>query len=302
MKKEKACIVYISSRNQCLKHSMKSIWDNYNCKYNYPVHVHYFDDIYDSEDLRKEMTKHTSQQTYWKSVPYETPPHIEEKELYYNRRDLWYVRSSFPITRKGYLHMCHFTSNMYNYPNTDLHNYDYLMTHDDEAGYVTKATFDPVEIMDSREELMGALSYKVCGLKNGVPHQGYLDGSLNLWSFVKGYLRSYKLTPKLPQMVETLNNPSMDWRLLPQPDTYVIKTKMFETESWRNWIQAVNKFGGNYKYRWGDCLVLGMYYHIHHGKVYDFSAEGNPVEMGIYKQNAYRHIQDYAPGVKDNTK
>jgi hypothetical protein len=302
MKKNKACIVYISSRNKCLKLSLDSIWKKYNHRHEYPVYVHYFDDIYDNVDLREKITNKLPQTVNWRSVPYETPKHISEKELFYNRKDLWYVRNSFPITRKGYLHMCHFTSNMYGYENTDLHKYEYLMTHDDEAGYIQDATFDPIEIMENREELMGALSYRVAGIKDGKPHQGYIDGSLNLWSFVKGYLRNYKITPKLPQMVEILNNPDMEWRHLPQPDTYVIKTKMFETETWKNWIKAVNKFGGNYKYRWGDCLVLGMYYHIHHGEVYDFSEEGNPVKMGIYKQNAFRHIQDYAPGVKDNSK
>ena len=59
MKKEKACIVYISSRNKCLEHSMKSIWNNYNIEHNYPVYVHYFDDIYDDQDLRKNLTKET---------------------------------------------------------------------------------------------------------------------------------------------------------------------------------------------------------------------------------------------------
>mgnify|MGYP003121404192 FL=1 len=83
MKKQKACIAYISSRNKCLKHSMKSVWDNYNYKHNYPVYVHYFDDIYDNLDLREEMTKDTSQITHWTSVPYETPRHIKEEELYY---------------------------------------------------------------------------------------------------------------------------------------------------------------------------------------------------------------------------
>lgn len=302
MNKEKACIVYISSRNKCLKYSMKSIWDNYNYKHNYPVYVHYFDDIYDSEEIREEITEGTSQIAHWRSVPYKTPDHIEEKELYYNRQDLWYVRNSFSIARKGYLHMCHFTSNMYNYENTNLHNYDYIMTHDDEAAYLEEPSFNPIDVMDNREELMGALAYKVGGLKDGKPHQGYIDGTVNLWEFTKGYLKHHKITPKLPQMQEIIENPDMDWRMLPQPDTYVIKTEMFETETWKNWITAVNKYGGNYKYRWGDCLVLGMYYHIHYGKVYDFSEEGNPIKEGIYKQNAFRHIQDYAPGVKDNSK
>jgi len=281
---------------------MKSVWDKYNYRHDYPVYVHYFDDIYDDLFLREQMTKENSQKVFWKSVPYETPKHIEEKDLYYNRRSLWYVRNSFSIARKGYLHMCHFTSNMYGYENTELDKFEYIMTHDDEAGYLQEIDYDPVEIMDNRDELMGALSYRVGGLKDGKPHQGYIDTTVKLWEFVKGYLEHYNIQPALPKMREILANPTMEWRTLPQPDTYVIKTKMFETKTWKNWINAVNKFGGNYKYRWGDCLVIGMYYHIHHGEIYDFSTEGNPIKAGIYRQNSYRHLQDYAPGVKDNSK
>ena len=32
---------------------------------------------------------------------------------------------------------------MYKYPNTDLHKYDYVMTHDDEAGYLRQMREDP---------------------------------------------------------------------------------------------------------------------------------------------------------------
>ena len=97
----KACIVYISSRSRCIKLSIKSLWDNYNHKYDYPVYVHYFDDIYDSEELREEIRKETSQNVHFVSVPYKTPEFLREEELFYNRRDLWYVRNSFPKNRKG---------------------------------------------------------------------------------------------------------------------------------------------------------------------------------------------------------
>ena len=49
MSKLNACIVFISSRKKCIKYSLLSLWENYNNKYNYPVYVHYFDDIYDDE-------------------------------------------------------------------------------------------------------------------------------------------------------------------------------------------------------------------------------------------------------------
>ena len=39
---------------------------------------------------------------------------LKEEELFYNRTDLWYVRTGrFTKSRKGYLHMCHFYNNLY---------------------------------------------------------------------------------------------------------------------------------------------------------------------------------------------
>jgi len=295
--KEKACIVYISSRNRCLAHSLKSIWEMYNYKHDYPVHVHYFDDIYDAEEIRKQLRSTSDQVLNFSSVPYTTPAHVPEEKLFYNRKDLWYVRNSFPIARKGYLHMCHFTSNMYGYENTQLENYEYIMTHDDEAGFLKELPYNPVEVMDQRPELMGALSLRI----PTKIHQGHRDTSVGLWDFIKKYTEEKKIIIVNKNMRALLNDPSapinclyMGW-----PDTYVIKTKMFELDSWKCWIKAVNEFGGNYRYRWGDCLVFGMYYYIHHGTPYSFSEEGNPVDEGYYNQGKYRSIQDLAPGVKN---
>ena len=54
-KKINACINILSSRTQCLPLCLESLWDKWNYRYNYPVYVHYFDDIYDDEDLRKRI-------------------------------------------------------------------------------------------------------------------------------------------------------------------------------------------------------------------------------------------------------
>ena len=57
----KACINIISSRHKCIKHCLTDLWENYNNKTNYPVYVYYFDDIYDSENFRKETIEPTTQ-------------------------------------------------------------------------------------------------------------------------------------------------------------------------------------------------------------------------------------------------
>ena len=299
-KNNKACIVYISSRTSCLKHSLQSIWENYNYKYDYPVYVHYFDDIYDNMEVQNSLCENNEQNVKFISVPYATPSHLKEEELFYNRTNLWYVRTSFSIHRKGYLHMCNFTSNMYGYKNTDLKKYEYIMTHDDEAGFNKELPYDPIKVMDRRPELMGALALR----SNAKPHQGHLDTTVNLWQFIKGYIKKFNIVPENKELRNLLNDPNGEkkYLTLKYPDTYVIKTKMFEEQSWKNWINSINLYGGNYKYRWGDCLIFGIYYYLHHGTPYGFENEGNPVSTGYYNQGKFRTIQDIAPNIKDLSK
>ena len=38
---------------------------------------------------------------------------------------------------------------------------------------------------------------------------------------------------------------------------------MFETESWKTYNNEFNKIAGGYKYRWGDCEVIGLYSYIY---------------------------------------
>jgi len=291
-----ACIVYISSRNKCIEHSLKSLWDNYNYKHNYPVYVHYFDDIYDDEKFRDRVSKSCQQKVIFRSVPYKTPTSIREEELFYNRRNLWYVNTSFSIHRKGYLHMCNFTSNMYGYENTELEKYDYIMTHDDESGYNKELDYDPFEVLSSREEPIGAM-FVGQRLKNGAPHQGHLDCRVKLWQFTKKFIEFYKVNPKSEALLKLLeyDNAEYNFHFLEWCDSYIIKNEMFKSDLWKKWINAVNKSGGIYKYRWGDNEIISLFAHMYSPNIYNFKT----VEEKIHNQGMFRHIQDYAPGVKD---
>ena len=295
----KACINYISSRSRCIKRSLQSLWDNYNKDYNYPVYVYYFDDIYDSEIFRNEVRLQINENIHFVSVPYKTPSFLKEEELYYNRLDINYVRRSFPIQRKGYLHMCNFRSNMYGYPNTHFHEYDYVMTHDDESGYTRPLTVDPFETMLSRPEVMGAFSVGQ-RLKNGAPHQGHYDTRRGLWEFTRNFLLTNNITPASFQLQKLLESPTAerDFHLLEWCDTYVIKTEMFKSDLWKKWIAAVNENGGIYKYRWGDNEIITLFAYMYDGHIFDLGL----VEDGTLDQGMFRHMQDIAPSIKDVTK
>ena len=297
MNKLNACIVYISSRNKCIKKSLQSLWDMYNKKHNYPVYVHYFDDIYDSIEFQDSILNSCPQKVIFKSIPYKTPDFLEEHELYYNRKNLWYVNTGrFTQNRKGYLHMCHFTSNMYGYENTELQKYDYIMTHDDEAGYAKELNKDPFDILSKQDKQIGAFMVSQ-RLKNGHPHQGHFDTRVGLWEFTKNFLLENNITPKSQILQELLKNKRAGelYHYLKWCDTYVVKTKTFKTEIWKKWIQAINDSGNIYKYRWGDNEIITLYCYMIQDSIHDF----NLVKDGTHIQNMFRNIQDYAPSVKD---
>jgi len=299
MSKLKACITTISSRVPCIKGCLESLWNNYNKDYDYPVYVFYFDDIYDSEELRKDIIGDTGQTVNFRSIPYKTPDFLKEEELFYNRKDVWYARTQFPIARKGYLHMCHFMSNYYGYPNTEFEKYDYTMSIDDESMFIKQMPYDPFEVMSQRPEPMGAL--KVYDQTKKLPHQGNFDTRINLWSFIKSYMKHYEIEPKSNFIKNLLNDPEADknFHFYPCADSYVVKISMFETPEWKQWINAVNKYGGIYKYRWGDNDINSLFFLIHHG---DDIHDLRTVDKGYHSQGALRHLCDYAPGVKDNNK
>ena len=297
MNKSKACINILSSRNKCIKPCIKSLWDHYNHKHDYPVYVYYFDDIYDSEEFRQDIRNETSENTHFISIPYKTPEHIPEQELFYNRSDVWYARTQFSINRKGYLHMCHFMTNFYGYPETEFHKYDYVLSIDDESTFEKDVPYDFFDIMEDRTELSGAI--KVVDQHVKEPHQGNFDTRINLWNFIQVYLNHYNITPKSQWMRDLLEDPNSDhnFHFFPSGDSYVFKMKLFETEEWKQWMHAINTFGGIYKYRWGDNILNSLFVKIHCDyDIYDFKT----VDEGYHNQAGLRHLQDYAPGVKDN--
>jgi len=295
--KHNACIHIISSRDKCLEHCLKSLYDYYNYKYDYPVYVYYFDDIYDSPEYHKRIHGNISNNIHFISIPYKTPEHIPESKLYYNRKNLWYVKNNFSINRKGYLHMCNFWSNFYSYPNTEYEKYDYAMSFDDESGYIKEMPYDPFEIMANRSEDIGAL---IAGqrLRDGKPHQGHLDTRINLWQFTKEFLIKNNIKPKSKLLQDLLNDDNDEWNFhyLPWADSYVIKLKIFKTDLWRKWIAAVNQSGGIYKYRWGDNEIISLFYLIYDDRpIYNLRT----VEEGYHNQGLFRKLQDIAPNIKN---
>ncbi len=271
-------------------HCLGSIHHYYNHRHNYPILVHYFDDIYDGVQVGIPNVKFIQ-------VPYATPRHIKKEELFYNR-DNNYARTRFSKDRKGFLHMNHFLCNMYTYPNAGLDKFDYIFVFDDDCGIVKELPFDPIDKLANLDEDMAAITVGQ-RLKNGKPPPNHIDCREGLWEFTKKFLHKYHKYPKCQLLRDLLKDPKAEYNMnyLPWSDGSVIKTKMFKSAAWKRWIHEVNCNGGIYKHRWGDIEVLGLFYMIHNpNPIYNL----NLVEDGYIDQGHFRGSTAFAPGVKNN--
>ena len=70
------CIHIISSRTKTLKESLKSFYKCFNDKYNYPVFVYHFDNIY-SEEYKLDIHENVSPNIEFIEIEYGLPKGIK---------------------------------------------------------------------------------------------------------------------------------------------------------------------------------------------------------------------------------
>ena len=298
--KYNACINILSSRTKCLPLCLRSLWDNWNYRYDYPVYVHYFDDIYDNPKIRQAISEFSKSKVEFIQVPYETPKNLKEEELFYNRTDLWYVNTGrFTKSRKGYLHMCHFYNNLYKYPNTKLHEYDWFFNIDDEAKFLKEVPYNFFEVVDKSPHQAGVIKMTYPWVKKA--HQGVKDSRVGMKDFVIDYVEKYNIKTKSEFINELMKQRTEEYfhENLIMGDSWVFKVSTFETEEWKQWSKELNLSNGIYKYRWGDTEMNALFFMIHYGEL---PLDLKTVDEGYHDQGGYRHIQGYAPSIKDTEK
>ena len=298
MRDIKACINILSSRTKCLPVSLKSFQEKWNYKYDYPVYVHYFDDIYDDPKLRKAIVEFTGlKDLTFISIPYWSPPELPESEMFYNRKDLWYVNTGrFGPSRKGFLHMNRFFNNLYGYPKTEFEKYDYILSFDDESLFLKEVPYNFFEVMEERPEPCGAIKIVFPHIKP--PHQGNFDCRVGMKDFVIDYVNKHNIKTESEFINNLLQNPTEEYfhNNLIVADSWVFKTEVFKSDAWKQWSDAVRESHGIFKYRWGDCELNVLFFLIHYGCLpYDFKT----VDEGYHDQGGLRHVQGYAPSIKD---
>ena len=266
----KSCIFLISARKDLLKKCMDYVDKNYNNQFNHDILIFYHGNKYDDLNFRKSICDINSKTQYsFHKLEYKLPDHIKEKDLFYNKTNISYVKTSFPKSREGYLHAVTWKINSMN--NKLLQKYDNIIMIDDDSWFKQKIDFN---IFDKLNE-----SNKLCGsgyIWNYV-HQRVLDTRINLFRWIKDYVKKYSINVKSKKLKKYLlegENDIIDGRKCHKEfhtmkmlsgNFNIYNRKMFELPEWKQYNKEFNDYAGGFKYRWGDCEVISLFYYIHIG-------------------------------------
>ena len=294
MKKHNAAIYLLSSRVKLLEKCLYYLNENWNKKYNYPIHVHHFDDIY-SDSHKNRIRNRVSKNIFFHQIDYEIPNFIRPEDLFFNRKYLKYVKKSFSKKRIGYLHMEHFVINITSYGKRgclvdELSQYDKLMRIDDDSYFKSKIDYDFFDFVDKYPFVTG---YTWSRYNSRV-----LDTREYLWSFYKKYIKDCKIIPKSKRLQEALKTDDekvmhdLSWSA---GNLNLYNMEVFRnSEEWKTYLERLNDYGGGFKHRWGDIPSIGLFGYTHfETPVFDLKLK----EQDLYDDKFPSILSSTAPSV-----
>lgn len=244
---KKKAVIWIMGARPCLKLALELLYKNFNNKYNYPVLVTTFGRQYSRNFIEKIHQEISPNIKFIELPKLKKPSHIKEEDMFYNRKEIEYVRDSFPKSRIGFLHTNQFVTGLVTeYP--EIMKYDYVLKMDDDHFFIKELNFDLFKFMEDNKKLFGVFSLE----KNDSPRQR--DCQIGLRDLLKKYIKDNNIQPQ-SEFLDKKGN----WDSRISQDPTIWNMSVFKNKNWEEWWSYVNQSGGIYKYRWGDLEIHALY-------------------------------------------
>ena len=283
-----AAIIIPSGRPKLLKKTLNLFYKNWNSTYKYPVYIHTLGEVFSQKEKDFFIKK-------YKNISFETinpaiPKHIKEKDLFYNRAYNKYVFNSFNRQRLGYLHICYFASNVSSFGkpgclSQKLQKYDYIMRIDDDAWFRKKIKFDMFKKFKKYPMATGKLTITKS-------RKIYLTRE-KLFSFLNNYIKKNNIkvvNKKLKSVLKTDNEKNLFYMPYSLGNFELYNMKVFKSFKFKKYINSVNKFGGQYKYRWADYDLTNLFLYMFYE---------NPIFSFNFSESVYKPSHPDAKTVND---
>jgi len=282
------CIFLISARKDLLKICLEYLDKNYNHQFNYPILIFYHGIKYDDIEFQTSIKSINPNTEYsFHKIEAKIPEHLTEKDMFWNLPKNNYAKN-FGKKRLGYLHANYLWNNFMNFK--ELKHFDYMIRIDDDSWFKNKINFDMFEELDK--------SNKLCGTAYtwNYVHNRVLETRKYFFEWIIDYVSKYNVDIKNKNLEEYLkqgqkdkvnnikfnkNFHTMDYL---SGNCNIYNRKMFETKEWKQYNYEFNKLAGGYRYRWGDCEVISLYYYLHIGD--------NFLDLDLRNKNLYHNQID----------
>ena len=264
--KNKNAIVMLVARINIIHKTLSFFYKNWNNKYNYPIYIHTFGKLINS-DLKNKIKSEISKNIYFIEINPKIPKFIKEDELFYNRKYLKYVKESFSKKRLGFLHMCNFLTNINSYGKTGclskkLKKYNNLMFVDDDIYLKKKINYDFFNYLNSYPS--------VSGFTDKIPKtQTSIDVTENLWNFYRNLILRKKIKPKNKLIRDSLNysNDKILYKFYWSHGSFeLFNVRLLEKNNLTGFLDEFNRYGGVYKHRWNNGYILDLFLRTYFNK------------------------------------
>lgn len=223
-KKPKAFIHYLIqvARLSKLLKSLKSLDDNFNDKYHYPVVL--FHENLSANDMDR-IRSSTKSDVYFQRIRFEIPDFLPS--------NIVKVKDGYSI---GYKHMSRFQSKII-YEQPIIRGFEYEWRLDDDSFILQPIKFDILDYMQRR-----GLQYGYVLITNED-----LRYIVNLWESSSNYIAVNSITPTF---FNTWNR-----KLIFYNNFEVSRLSLWLSEDYQKFIDYIDRLGGIYHNRWGDAPI-----------------------------------------------
>lgn len=256
-----AAVIILVGRKELFKKTLGYFYKFWNKKYLYPVYVHCLREVFTEEE--KSYFKKKYKNLYFERVYPKVPNHIKENELFYYRVYNDYAYNNFTKGRLGYLHVCYFTSNVSSFGkegclSSKLKNYDYIMRLDDDVWFRKKIKYDLFSKLKKYHMASGDV---VLSKSRKIPFTRE-----KLFNFLIKYTKKNKVNiknKKLRSILNSGNEVSLNELPYTMGNFEIYSMKIFKSKKFQKFISNINKFGGQYKYRWADYDITNLFLYMY---------------------------------------
>ena len=280
-KKISVCGYCMLHRHKTFSEVVSNIRTNLNLK-DLKIYAYSFRDSF-SPKIKKQLESQINNFKL-KYIPNIIPSHISEKDIYYNKKNIDYVRKSFPKSRVNFLHMNQYMSD----PSLiqDILKYDLVIQFDDDSWFHKNPQISLDSLFnDKYKEIFTGNTF--C-----YPYEKAIKTTVQLFNTVKIICKKYDITPKneLLRTAIAENDEKLFHKLRFSSGNFnIYKTTFFTSQSWYKYILHIKEAGGIFKHRWGDCEIIGIYGFLFYE---DPLKDLNLLDGGVYEHKPSFLIED----------